>query len=262
MRVVVGKDYKNPTPVFADTMAYVVFRPYWNVPRRIINQELLPEQKRDTSYLEEHQYEILRGTQVVPTSSIDWAKADTVNFLRYQIRQRPGGQNSLGHVKFMLPNPYDVYLHDTPGARTLPPGRAATPAMGASGWRSPSELAEWVLQGVKKWDADKIKAALRDTMPPEEVDLTRRVPVYIVYLTSFMADSQVQFRNDLYGNDDRAIARLEAVRPDSASGHDRLRRADAADGRGRPGRSALMTDRRSASPPASPPDLRYRKVSR
>ena len=213
MRVVVGKDYKNPTPVFSDTMAYVVFRPFWNVPKRIINEELLPAQKKDTAYLNKHQYEVLKGTTVVDPGTIDWAKADTLNF-RYLIRQKPGGQNSLGHIKFMLPNQYDVYLHDTPSQGVFRrAGRNAS--HGCIRVEKPQQLAEYAMVGVPKWDKQKIRDAMRDTTPPEEVHLVHRVPVYIVYLTAFVENGVVQFRNDLYGNDDRAITRLEAVRPDS-----------------------------------------------
>jgi murein L,D-transpeptidase YcbB/YkuD len=206
MRVVVGKDYENPTPVFADTMSYIIFRPYWNVPIRIIKQEIIPEQKKDTSYISKHDYQIMRGRDSVEPSSINWKKVDTTNF-HFLIRQKPGPLNSLGTIKFMFPNQFDVYLHDTP-ARGLfrRAGRAAS--HGCIRVEQPEKLAAFALAQNPTWDLKKIHDAMTSKDPPEQVGLRQKVPVYIVYFTAFVQERAVRFRNDLYGTDQRAIARL------------------------------------------------------
>lgn len=206
MRVVVGKDFENPTPVFADSMSYLVFRPYWNVPPRIIKEELVPAARKDTAYIGKHEYEILRGNTVIDPTEIDWAKVDTAR-LNFRVRQKPGALNSLGYVKFMFPNQFDVYLHDTP-ARSLfrRAGRAAS--HGCIRVERPEQLAQFALARNTDWDLKKIREAMRSEEPPQQVGLRQKVPVYIVYFTSFVSDGIIRFRNDLYGTDQRAIARL------------------------------------------------------
>lgn len=210
MRVVVGKDYDNPTPVFADSMSYLVFRPYWNVPSRILKEEIIPAARADSTYITAHDYEILRGNRVVPPDSIDWPRVDTAK-LNFRVRQKPGNLNSLGLVKFMFPNQFDVYLHDTP-VRSLfrRAGRAAS--HGCIRVEKPVELAQYALSRNADWDLKKIREAMRvDTT--QTVNLKEKIPVYIVYFTAFVRDGQVRFRPDLYGTDRRGIALLRATTP-------------------------------------------------
>ena len=207
MRVVVGKDYENPTPVFADSMSYLVFRPYWNVPSRILKEEIVPSARKDSGYIAKNNYEILRGREVIDPATIEWAKVDTSK-INFYVRQRPGPLNSLGLVKFMFPNQFDVYLHDTP-ARSLfrRAGRAAS--HGCIRVERPEQLAQFALARNPEWDLRKIRDAMRrDTS--QQVGLRQKVPVYIVYFTSFVRDGIVRFRSDLYGTDRRAIARFQA----------------------------------------------------
>jgi murein L,D-transpeptidase YcbB/YkuD len=209
MRVVVGKDFENPTPVFADSMSYLVFRPYWNVPARILKEEIIPAARKDTGYIAKNNYEIIRGRAVVNADSIDWKNLDTAK-VNFYVRQKPGPLNSLGLVKFMFPNQFDVYLHDTP-ARSLfrRAGRAAS--HGCIRVERPEQLAQFALARNPEWDLQKIRTAMRrDTS--QQVGLRQKVPVYIVYFTSFVRDGVVRFRSDLYGTDRRAIARLEEGR--------------------------------------------------
>ena len=205
MRVVVGKDFDNPTPVFADSMSYIVFRPYWNVPARILKEEIIPAARRDTGYIAKNNYEIMRGREVVDPATIEWAKVDTAK-VNFYVRQRPGPLNSLGLVKFMFPNQFDVYLHDTP-ARSLfrRAGRAAS--HGCIRVERPEQLAQFALSRNPEWDLRKIRHAMRQDTS-QQVGLRQKVPVYIVYFTSFVRDGVVRFRSDLYGTDRRAIARL------------------------------------------------------
>lgn len=205
MRVVVGKDFENPTPVFADSMSYIVFRPYWNVPPRIVKEEIVPLARRDTGYIAKHNYEILRGREVIDPATIEWAKVDTAK-INFYVRQRPGPLNSLGLVKFMFPNQFDVYLHDTP-VRSLfrRAGRAAS--HGCIRVERPEQLAQFALSRNPDWDLRKIRDAMRRDSS-QQVGLRQKVPVFIVYFTSFVRDGSVRFRSDLYGTDRRAIERL------------------------------------------------------
>jgi len=207
MRVVVGKDFENPTPVFADSMSYIVFRPYWNVPPRIIKEEIVPAARKDPEYIGKHDYELLRGNEIIDPSTINWPKVDTAH-INFRVRQKPGPANSLGLIKFMFPNQFDVYLHDTP-ARGLfrRAGRAAS--HGCIRVERPEQLAQFALARNTDWNLKKIRDALHSEDPPEQVGLRQKVPVYIVYFTSFVRDGSVRFRTDLYGTDSRAIARLE-----------------------------------------------------
>ncbi len=215
MRVVVGKDFDNPTPVFADSMSYLVFRPYWNVPARILKEEIIPAARRDPEYMAKNNYEILRGREVVDPGSIEWARLDTAR-LNFYVRQKPGPANSLGLVKFMFPNQYDVYLHDTP-ARSLfrRAGRAAS--HGCIRVERPDQLAEFALSRNTEWDLKKIRQAMqRDST--RQVGLRQKIPVYIVYFTAFVRDGAVRFRSDLYGTDERAIALLMSGGDQAAAG--------------------------------------------
>jgi murein L,D-transpeptidase YcbB/YkuD len=149
---------------------------------------------------------------VIDPASIDWAKVDTAR-LNFRVRQKPGKLNSLGLVKFMFPNQFDVYLHDTP-ARSLFRRADRAASHGCIRVERPEQLAQFALARNTDWDLKKIRAALHSEDPPEQVGLRQRVPVYIVYFTSFVRDGVIRFRTDLYGTDQRAIARLQA-------GHDR-----------------------------------------
>ncbi|MGE5927285.1 MAG: L,D-transpeptidase family protein, partial [Gemmatimonadota bacterium] len=116
MRVIVGDEYDGTTPVFADTMNQVVFRPYWNVPSSIALDEILPQVQQNESYLVRNEYEVVpaKGSEPVDPGSVDWNDLDSTNF-PYMIRQKPGPRNALGLVKFLFPNRFDIYMHDTPG---------------------------------------------------------------------------------------------------------------------------------------------------
>ena len=114
--MIVGDEYQNATPVFADSMTYLVFRPEWNVPSRILVNEMLPKLRDDIYDLASRGFEVVdtEGDSLVQDpSSIDWDDEDTAE-LRYRVRQRSGESNSLGLVKFMFPNRFNIYLHDTP----------------------------------------------------------------------------------------------------------------------------------------------------
>jgi L,D-transpeptidase YcbB len=186
MNVVVGAEYNNrSTPVFSDTMTTVVFRPYWLVTDSIAAQELWPKQQADPSYFETNNYETYRdGGQT-------------------RIRQKPGDRNALGLVKFLFPNDFAIYLHDTPDKALFARANRAA-SHGCIRVEKPAELAEWVLG----WPADRVSAAMHDTTDNQSVPVPRPVPVYIVYLTAYAHDGRLFFGNDVYDRDDPLVKAL------------------------------------------------------
>jgi L,D-transpeptidase YcbB len=210
-RVIVGDEYQNATPVFADSMTYLVFRPEWNVPSSILVNEMLPKLREDIYDLARHDFEVVdteADTLVRDPSSIDWDDVDT-SAARYRVRQRAGESNSLGLLKFMFPNRFNIYLHDTP-ARKLFDQPVRTLSHGCVRVENPVELAEFALDGQEGWDEEKIRDAMQDSTARRSrtVPLERPVPVYLLYLTAFVRDGEVHFRNDPYGKDRQALAKL------------------------------------------------------
>ncbi len=210
-RVIVGEEYQNATPVFADSMTYLVFRPEWNVPSSILVNEMLPKLREDIYDLAGHGFEVVdtqADTLVRDLSSIDWDDVDPAQ-LPYRVRQRSGESNSLGLVKFMFPNRFNIYLHDTP-SRKLFDQPVRTLSHGCVRVEKPVELADFVLDGQGDWDEKSIREAMEDPKATRgrAVSLERPVPVYILYLTAFMRGGELHFRNDPYGKDRRAMKSL------------------------------------------------------
>jgi L,D-transpeptidase YcbB len=199
MRVIVGTNDKR-TPIFSGEMQYIVFSPYWNIPENIAKTELLPKIRKDPEYLARQQIEVVRGKRAEPVdpSEIDWDAAP--DRFQYQLRQKPGGANSLGLVKFMFPNPFDVYLHDTPADNLF--GRMARNlSHGCVRLERPAELAEYVLKANTDWGMERIKTAMHSE-EEKHVQLQQRIPVHIVYWTAWVDRTGVsQFRDDVYGYD-------------------------------------------------------------
>ena len=201
MRVVVGRELADrQTPVFSDSMSYVQFGPYWNVPRGIAVEEILPQARRDRGWLARNDYEIVRGWGDDAPVVDPWSLGDAELFsTRYRVRQRPGPQNALGRVKFIFPNDFAVYLHDTP-ARGLFDERTRAYSHGCVRVADPAALARFVLAGQEAWDGGRIAATL-SAGARERVYLERKLPVYLIYLTAFAQDGEVAFREDLYDRD-------------------------------------------------------------
>jgi len=221
MRVVVGDEYGKATPVFADSMTFVVFRPYWYVPQRILVREILPRIRKKRSYLVRHQFEVVdakRESLVLNPRSINWSRVDPT---KVRVRQRGGSPtNPLGLVKFMFPNQFAVYLHDTP-TRKLFNRPKRTLSHGCVWVEKPVELADYVLAGQDDWNEKKIREAMETEHSAGEggsadgptVTLEQPLPVYIVYLTAFVQDGSLNFRRDPYGRDREVIARLGKLSP-------------------------------------------------
>jgi murein L,D-transpeptidase YcbB/YkuD len=220
MRVVVGDEYENATPVFADLMTFVVFRPYWYVPQRILVEEMIPKIRKKRSYLVRHHLEVVdakRESLVLNPRRINWSRVDIT---RIRVRQKPGNTNHLGLVKFMFPNQFAVYLHDTP-TRKLFRRSNRTGSHGCVWVEKPVELADYVLAGQDDWDEKKVGEAMETAHSGSEgrsadghtVTLARPVPVYIVYLTAFVRDGVLNFRRDPYGQAREALFRLGKLSP-------------------------------------------------
>jgi L,D-transpeptidase YcbB len=214
MRVVVGKAYRHRTPVFADYMRYVIFRPYWNVPMSIQFAELVPKIERNRNYLADHGFEVTSGDGAVVT---DGAVSDaTLSQLRagaLTIRQKPGPKNALGLVKFIFPNSYNVYLHSTPTPELFLKARRDF-SHGCIRVQDPVALAAWVLRDDPEWTVDKIRSTMNGDQTVQ-VNLKNPIPVLILYSTAVVEpDGEVRFFRDIYGYDselERAInSRFEA----------------------------------------------------
>ena len=196
MNVVAGKP-NSPTPVLADRMEYLVFSPYWNIPSDIAQKEMLPHEMRDPGYLARNNIEVVRvgsndGNPVDP-ASVDW------NAGNLRFRQRPGKGNSLGLVKFVFPNHFNVYLHDTP-AQALFERIERDFSHGCVRLEKPKELARYVLRDQPEWTDEKIEQAMH-AGTERTVPLKQPLPVYLVYFTAWEQDGAVQFGNDVYGYD-------------------------------------------------------------
>jgi murein L,D-transpeptidase YcbB/YkuD len=207
MNVVVGKAYNHNTPVFSDTMKYVVFRPYWSVPYSIAKAEFLPRIASDPDYLAKKGFEVVNNRQEVVTSgTVTSEMLAQLRAGKLFIRQTPGPKNSLGLVKFIFPNSYSVYMHDTPAQEFFAKSRRDF-SHGCIRLEKPADLAVWVLRDNPGWDVDRVRRAMNES-PNQQVNLARPIPVLIVYGTVIVTeDGLVHFYDDIYGHD----AALEKV---------------------------------------------------
>lgn len=200
MRVVVGKD-QSKTPAFSDQMTYLELNPDWNLPGTILSEEILPKLASDPGYLARNDMEVVKGwgddAEVVDSSLASEAARPGSP---YRVRQRAGQANPLGQVKFMFPNEFDIYLHDTPADHLFDKAERDF-SHGCIRLENPIELAHYLLREDPKWTPD----AIRDTIASGEhasIKLPRPLPVHILYWTAWVdLDGTVQFRKDVYGHD-------------------------------------------------------------
>ncbi len=182
MDIVVGK-ITNPTIIFSDTLENVVFSPYWNVPASIVKNEILPEINKGTDYLARNNMEITGKLDGLPI-----------------IRQKPGPENSLGNVKFLFPNQYDIYFHDTP-SKSLFERKNRAFSHGCIRLSEPQELAKYLLQDQSEWNDEKILDAM-NAGKEKWVKLREAIPVSIIYYTAWVDQwGNLNFRDDIYGHD-------------------------------------------------------------
>ena len=196
MKVIVGQDYEGKaTPVFSDSMEFVVFRPYWIVTDSIAAKEIYPKVAADPTYLDRNNYEIV---------TIDHKK---------RVRQKPGDKNSLGLIKFMFPNDFNIYLHDTPQGELFNKDVRAF-SHGCIRLQHPDSLGAFVLG----WPLERVHDQMHNGPDNHTVKLPAKIPVYIVYFTTYMQNNQLYFGNDLYNRDDKLVATVaSAAAGDSAS---------------------------------------------
>ena len=203
LNVVVGKSAKTPTPIIMADMKFVEFMPYWNVPPSILNKEILPQLNNNPDYLSEQNMEVvsLKGGGM-------------------RVRQRPGGKNALGRIKFIFPNKEGVYLHDTPSKSLF--GRLRRDfSHGCVRVQNPSVLANFVLKNQEGWTQERIDTTLSSNTH-RQISLSTIIPVIFFYSTaSYEQGDKLVFYNDIYGHDARLLAALTKVSdvPDSALIH-------------------------------------------
>ena len=203
MRAIVGSQ-ENATPILDGVMEYLVFSPYWNIPLSIATKELLPKIQGNRKYLERENIEVVRGSgakaEVIDPSKINWHKESELSV--YQLRQKPGTMNALGLVKFIFPNSYNIYLHDTPSGNLFD-RLTRTLSHGCIRVEHPKELATYLLRDQPEWTPEAIDEAMHAGME-KRANLKTRIPVHLFYWTAWVdTDGNAQFREDVYGYDEK-----------------------------------------------------------
>ncbi len=206
---IVGKTYRK-TPVFSDEIEYIIFNPWWEVPNSIARVDKLPLFRQDPSLVDNLGFQVLdRDGQVLNNAAIDWDSIRPGTF-PYRLRQSPGPQNALGEVKIMFPNIHNVYLHDTP-TRGLFSNRQRAFSSGCMRTQDPLDLAAWLLEETSDWGKSRIDATVASGMETR-VNLTRRVPVHVLYFTAVNEEhGGVRYLDDIYQRDDAILAGLRST---------------------------------------------------
>jgi L,D-transpeptidase YcbB len=205
MKAILGSEF-NATPIFVDTLKYIVFSPTWNVPKSIMEEEFLPNLQVNPAYYSADFKFLKNGVEVDPMEE-DW-KDEKLNVAEYQVVQNPGNLNALGNVKFVMPNNFNIYLHDTPGDRLFNKRERAL-SHGCVRLEKPVELAMYLLEDNKDWNKQRIMEAMQE-VEPKTVNLKKPYPVHIIYRTVWVDDDGlVNFRDDIYGHDERQLSLIK-----------------------------------------------------
>jgi murein L,D-transpeptidase YcbB/YkuD len=211
MRVDVGEEgaASTRTPVLEDEIAYLVFRPYWDVPLPIQRDEIVPNIRNDPDYLSEVHFEVIApGGHVVTNGRVTREVLHKVSTGKLRVRQKPGPENSLGLVKFIFPNRYNVYLHDTPSWGDFFKQSPRDVSHGCVHLEKPDELAAWVLRDKPDWTLERVRQAMRDGQDALKVTLTKPIPVMILYTTALATEhGDIHFYPDIYGYDTELLAK-------------------------------------------------------
>ena len=199
MNVVVGQAMKDEhkTPVLTKEMKYLVLRPYWNVTTNIVKKEIVPHIEANKGYFDKHNFEVVdRSGHPVK----GWTAAELEQG-HYMVREQPGPKNSLGLVKFMFPNKYDVYLHSTPAPELFARSRRDF-SHGCIRVADPEKLADWVLRDQPQWTPEAIHDAMQTGEDNKTVSLKKPLPVLLFYATAIVDDQgKARFFDDIYGYD-------------------------------------------------------------
>ncbi len=200
MKVIVGESVKSKSPVFTADMYYVEFSPYWNIPKSITIEEILPKLEENALYLEQQNMELVTGfhNNEIPVLYTEDSITQLKNGL-LKIRQRPGEKNALGKVKFIFPNKHNVYLHDTPSQELFnKPKRDLS--HGCIRVEKPTELASFLLESKPGWNQKETLKAMQ-LQQPKQVRLKKPIPVIIFYSTALAIKDKIYFYNDIYDYD-------------------------------------------------------------
>jgi len=207
MKVITGKR-KNPTPIFSNTVQTIVLNPHWNVPKSIIQKEMIPKLMRNPNAMAKERIEIHTGwgkdARKVSGGSVNWGRYRYSKTMPFRFAQVPGYHNALGKVKFLFPNQFSVYMHDTP-AKSLFQRNVRAFSHGCIRLSRPIDLLETFSTFNDTVDFEKAQERLKGTNK-SFLTLTDKVPVDVIYLTAFVDyDGILQFRNDIYGYDNMQL---------------------------------------------------------
>jgi L,D-transpeptidase YcbB len=217
MPAIVGTAYRR-TPEFSGKMTYIELNPTWTIPPKLIWEDIMPKYRKDIYYLVDNGIRVFKGwgkaAPEIDPDKVDWSRYSAEN-MPFMFRQDPGPLNSLGQIKFMFPNRFDVYLHDTPH-RDLFNRAVRTFSSGCIRIENPLGLAEYLLRDDPAWPREKILEAL-EYLTTQVIVLKNPVPVHLLYWTAWLDDDgRVQFREDIYQRDAALYKALE--QPASAPG--------------------------------------------
>jgi murein L,D-transpeptidase YcbB/YkuD len=210
MPVIVGKKF-NATPIFSGMISYIEVNPYWNVPTSIVEKEMLPKLKKNSNYLSNEHMRLYeksgKSIREISSETINWNLVTATQIRNYAIKQDPGPWNALGKLKFVFPNPYSVYLHDTANPELFSQIDRAF-SHGCIRVSKPAELAAFLLDGPEnKWTVERVQELVA-TEEHQIVKLPSPIRIHITYRSAWVdLDQSVNFRADLYGRD----AKLERV---------------------------------------------------
>jgi murein L,D-transpeptidase YcbB/YkuD len=208
MRVIVGST-ERPTPVMSHRISHLVFNPTWTIPTTVARKDILPKVIRNPGWLKEHEIKVFDtlspgGAKVIDPRGVDWRTIGS-RISRYRMRQDPGPKNSLGQIKFMFPNDFDVYLHDTP-AREKFSRSVRNLSSGCVRVGDPPALTEFLMADMPDWPVERRREVL-EKGETKTVFLRQSVPVHLTYQTVFVDDAgKVQFREDIYQRDTAFIS--------------------------------------------------------
>jgi len=205
MRVILGA-WLNPTPIFHDTLKYIVLSPTWAVPQSIFKEEFLPKLVEDPEHFDNERFLFYKNGKQINPYEEEWDDKD-LDSSAYSVVENPGELNSLGRIKFIMPNNFAIYLHDTPADRLFEREERAL-SHGCIRVEKPLQLAKYLLTGLEEWDIKKLQKGMQ-AEEPTRIDLPRPMPVFIVYHTVWVdEEGQPNFREDIYGHDKRQLERI------------------------------------------------------
>jgi len=202
MRVVVGRPYRR-TPVFSAKMTYMVINPYWNIPASLVFKDLLPKIQKNDNYLAQKGIKVFKdwskGAPEIDPETVDWKKIERQNF-PYKLRQDPGPRNALGRIKFIFPNKFAVYLHDTPQRSHFNETHRDF-SSGCIRAEKPVDLARYLVRDDHQWSEEQLSATI-EAGERTVIELQRPISVHLQYWTAWVDENgRLNFRNDIYDRD-------------------------------------------------------------